>query len=234
MRKNFNIWSSIIDLIAPRECCVCKKRLSLSEDVICATCTLHFNRTNHYLSPYDNELARCFWGKIPIERCVAYLFYQHHTQISNAIYALKYGDRPDIGVFFGETIAKIYTHNGFFEGIDALLPVPISKYRYKQRGYNQSQMIARGISNVVNIPILNNVICRDVFIQSQTKLDRWQRNENVKNAFTLLNKEIIKNKHLLIIDDIITTGATITAISKELLKAEGVKLSICGLGYAKD
>ena len=95
-------------------------------------------------------------------------------------------------------------------------------------------MIARGISNVVNIPILNNVICRDVFIQSQTKLDRWQRNENVKNAFTLLNKEIIKNKHLLIIDDIITTGATITAISKELLKAEGVKLSICGLGYAKD
>ncbi len=234
MRTNFNIWASIIDMIAPRACTICGKRLSLSEEVLCAACTLHLNRTHYHLSPYDNELARYFWGKIPIERCAAYIFYQHHTQTSNAIYALKYGNRPDVGVFLGKTIAEAYISKGFFDGIDALLPVPLSKERYRQRGYNQSEMLAKGISEMTHLPILTDVIGRKTFVQSQTKLERWQRSENVKEAFTLLDADKIKGKHLLLIDDIITTGATITALSKELLQAEGVKISVCSLGYAKD
>lgn len=113
MKMIFNIWSSIFDMIAPRACTICGKRLSLSEAVICATCNLRLNRTNYHLSPYDNELARCFWGKIPIERCAAYLFYQHHTQSSKMVYALKYGNRPDIGVVIGKTIAEAYARNNF-------------------------------------------------------------------------------------------------------------------------
>lgn len=234
MKMIFNIWSSIFDIIAPRACTICGKRLSLSEAVICATCNLHLNRTNYHLSPYDNELARCFWGKIPIERCAAYLFYQHHTQSSKMVYALKYGNRPDIGVVIGKTIAEAYARNNFFEDIDALLPIPLSKDRLKQRGYNQSEELARGISETTHLPILTNVLRRNAFHQSQTKLDRWQRNENVKDVFSLINAEKISGKHILIIDDIITTGATITAVGEELLKAEGVKISICSLGYAKD
>ena len=122
----------------------------------------------------------------------------------------------------------------FFEDIDALLPVPLSKDRLKQRGYNQSEELARGISETTHLPILTNVLRRNAFHQSQTKLDRWQRNENVKDVFSLINAEKISGKHILIIDDIITTGATITAVGEELLKAEGVKISICSLGYAKD
>ena len=150
------------------------------------------------------------------------------------VYALKYGNRPDIGVVIGKTIAEAYAHNNFFEDIDALLPVPLSKDRLKQRGYNQSEELARGISETTHLPILTNVLRRNAFHQSQTKLDRWQRNENVKDVFSLINAEKISGKHILIIDDIITTGATITAVGEELLKAEGVKISICSLGYAKD
>jgi len=233
MKTIFNIWSSIFDLFAPRVCTICGKRLGLSEEVFCVGCSLHFARTNYHLSPYDNELARSFWGKFPLERCAAYLFYQHHTDSSKVVYALKYGDRPEVGIKLGKMIAEAYSRHHFFSGIDALLPVPLSQERFKQRGYNQSAEIAKGISEVTQLPILVDVMDRTTFQHSQTQLDRWQRSENVKAAFTLLNAKAIKGKHLLIIDDIITTGATITAVAQTLLKAEGVKVSILSLGYAK-
>lgn len=229
-----SFFSRVLDLIAPRACAVCGRRLSITEEPLCATCNMALPRTNCHFQPLDNEVAQLFWGRIPIEKCAAYFFYKPNSASSYLIYKLKYFDRPDIGEQFGRLIAAEYATQNFFDGITALLPVPLTKRRTIQRGYNQSLEIAHGVSAVTGIPILKNTIKRTSFVDSQTQKDMWERTKNVENAFKLCTPEKINNQHILLIDDIITTGATLTAVGKELMKASNVKISILALGVASD
>lgn len=232
MSRIFNVWSSLLDLLSPRSCAICGRRLSISEQVFCSTCNIHLPRTDYYLSAFDNPLARVFWGVTPIERCAAYFFYYHHTASANLIYALKYSHQPEIGETLGRIIAREYAKVGFFDGIDALVPMPITAQRRRERGYNQCEAIVQGIHSATGLPILADVVERAEFAKSQTKLGRLARARNVEGAFRLKNPAAIAGKHLLIVDDIITTGATIKSLSAELLQAENIKISIFALGCA--
>lgn len=234
MSRIFNIWSSLLDLISPRACTVCGRRLSLSENVLCTACNLHLPRTNCHLRPYDNELAHLFWGTVPIERCAAYFFYLHHSNTARLIYNLKYNHQPEVGRMLGKMIAEEYALQGFFEGIDVLVPMPISKARKRERGYNQCEEIVKGVQEVTGLPIYNKVVVRKEFIKSQTHLDKQERMENVKDAFQLQDSTALQGKHILIVDDIVTTGATIKSLAGELLKAGGIKISIFALGVARE
>ena len=223
----------LLDLISPRLCAVCGRRLSITEEVLCASCNLHLPRTGYQSVPYDNEMAKLFWGQIPVERATALYFYQPHAETARLIYALKYQDHPEIAYQMGRMIATELLPSGFFVGIDAVVPVPLAPSRQRQRGYNQSKEIVSGICEITGLPILEKAVIRTHFKESQTQHGRWERNDNVEHVFTLADASSANGKHLLIVDDVVTTGATVIACAKELCKAGNVKVSVLSLGFTK-
>jgi len=233
MRTSF--WTSLLDLIAPRRCAICNNRLAPEEALICADCDAELEKTPFHESPYDNPMARLFWGQFPIEKASAWFYYRPHSDPSKMIYDLKYHGQSLLGEDIGEQLARKHQSAGFFDDIDAIIPVPITRKRRRERGYNQSMQVARGISHITRLPIYDKVIKRQHFSESQThQSSTWERRENVREAFHLIDADMIKGKHLLIVDDIVTTGATIIACGQELAKAEGIKLSVLSIGYTKE
>jgi ComF family protein len=228
-----SFWSRLIDLISPRQCAICGCRLSITEKGICATCNRHLPRTWYQRNPHDNEMAKLYWILIPIEKTAALFFYKAQSEVSRTIYDLKYHHRPDIGITLGHIAAADFMQEGFFDDIDMIIPVPLTRKRLHHRGYNQSEMIARGVSDITGIKINTKVLKRKDFKETQTKKDRWERAINVEKAFCLKSDKGLKNKHILIIDDVVTTGATTIACARQLLKAGGVKISIMSLAFAK-
>ena len=196
-------------------------------------CNLHLPRTNYHLHAYENEMARLFWGQIPVERAAAFFYYEAHAETANVLYELKYKHHPEIGEVLGRMFAREIRTAGFFDGIDCIVPVPLARKRLRQRGYNQSMEIARGVSEVTGLPVYGEVVRRNVFEGSQTSLGRWDRHTNVDQVFELMDGDTIHGQHLLLIDDVVTTGATSIACAKELIKAGDVKISILALGFAK-
>lgn len=228
-----SFFSRLLDLLSPRLCAVCHRRLTISERMMCCTCILHLPRTHFARKPYDNEMAQKLWGLLPVERVAALFYYHPHSDESRLIYALKYGNRPDYGWQIGRLTASEMMDEGFFEGIDVIVPMPITKSRRHERGYNQCEEFARGIAELTAIPIATDIVERHSFGISQTKLNHWDRRENVKNVFHLTNGEPISNRHVLLVDDIMTTGSTIISCGSELLKAGNVKISILTIGFTK-
>ena len=226
-------WTRIVDFIAPRSCVICGRRLSPTERSLCSVCVLHLYRTTFQFTPEDNEMAQLFWGLLPVERTAALIYYEPRSETAALIYKLKYGHRPDIGEDLGRIMAEEMKPAGFLDGIDILLPIPLSKKRYWQRGYNQSEMLARGMSEVTGLPVITKAVRRTNFRQSQTSLTRKERQENVEGTFVLRHPEQLENKHVLLIDDICTTGATLLACSEAIKSIKGIRISILTLGFTK-
>lgn len=229
-----SLWTRFLDIVAPRTCVSCGCRLAVTEEVLCSVCNSHLPRTNFHENPYDNPLVRLFWGQLPIERATAFFFYTPHSATSRIIYSLKYHDWPEIGVVMGRQVANEIVATGFFDGIDGLLAVPLARKRRRQRGYNQSEMIVKGINEVTGIQVMRKIVSRSSFMRSQTQLGYWERRENVAGAFVLKEKkDNLEGKHLLLVDDVVTTGATIMACAEELKSIKGIKLSVLSLGLTK-
>ena len=223
----------LLDFISPRCCVICGKRLSTIEEQICMPCLFHLPRTNFSRNPLDNEMARLFWGLMPIERAAALFFYAPHAAPSKAIYALKYGGNKMVGEVLGRMAASDIASDDFFRGIDMVVPVPLARKRLRQRGYNQSEVIAKGVSYVTGIPLNTHLIKRKAFHKSQTHLGRWDRMDNVQDMFIAKKGEQAKNKHILLVDDVVTTGATVLACAEALKNVEGIKISVLSLGFTK-
>ena len=221
-----------MDLISPRLCVVCGNRLAVTEETLCSKCYLHLPRTDFANDLYENVMAKLFWGQIKLEKATALFYYEPHAETAQILYELKYKNHPEIGVVMGRMMAKELMKSGLFEDIDALVPVPLAKKREHERGYNQSLELAKGVSEVTGLPIANLVIRRTKFVGSQTKRGRWELNENVDHVFELVDDHI-SDQHLLLIDDVVTTGATVIACAKEMQKASNVKISVLALGFAK-
>ena len=231
--KPISFWHRLLDLISPRLCVVCGQRLSVTEEVICAKCNLHLPRTGFHRNAYENEMAKLFWGQITIERAAAFFYYEAHAEPANLIYELKYKNHPEIGETIGRMVATEIKASGFFDGIDGIVPIPLARKRQLQRGYNQSHEIARGVTEITGLPILSAAVRRNSFEGSQTNKGRWERNENVESVFELQDASMVRGRNLLLIDDVVTTGATVIACAKELVKAGDVKVSVLSLGFAK-
>ena len=229
-----NPFLHILDLIAPRVCPVCGNRLGYDEKIVCQSCLNDIPYTNYHKDPENNYLARLFWKRLPIERAAALFFYHPQAEYANIIYDLKYHNRPEIGHFMGEYMAQMFSGEGFFSDIDYIIPVPLSSKRQRRRGYNQSLEIARGINHITRIPILTDAIVRTTFHGSQTHLRHTEREENVEGAFVSTGKHNLTNRHILLVDDVITTGATVVSCAAPLVKYEGIKISIVSLGFTKD
>ena len=229
-----SIWTRIVDLVAPRRCVMCDGRLDVEEEYLCLSCSNQLPRTLFHRKPYDNPMAQLFWGLMPVERVTAWFYYAPHTRTSQILYDLKYHHQSDIGMVLGEAFASEIKDSGFFEGIDTIIPVPLAKEREQQRGYNQSLMIARGVSQATGISVMTDVLRRLHFSESQTQLDRWERLKNVEQQFQALHPEVLQGKHVLFIDDVVTTGATLIACAQALQpKVHNIRFSVLSLGFTK-
>lgn len=228
-----NFFVRLMSLVAPKTCAVCGCKLGVGENVICSVCASQLPRTNLYLNPADNIMARLFWGRLPVERAAALFYYEPQSEISRIIYSMKYRQHPENAEYIGRMVAKEFGSGGFFNGIDAIVPVPLARKRQRSRGYNQSFEIAKGIKGITGIVVINDAIVRKTFTESQTHKSRWQRIENVEDAFELRKPELLRGKHILIVDDVITTGSTITACGREAVRAKNVRISVLTLGFTR-
>lgn len=228
-----SLWSRLLDLISPRQCAICGKRLAITERALCAVCHLHLPRTTYQFTPYDNPMSQLFWGLAPVSQAAAMFFYEPHSEAAHVVYNLKYGNRPDIGEDIGRLMAEEMKMAGFFDSVNILIPVPLSSKRKRQRGYNQSEMLCRGIREITGIPIETKALRRKHFRQSQTHLMRHQRQANVSEMFELHASAGLEGKHILLVDDICTTGATLAACANVLSEIPRIRISVLTLGFTK-
>lgn len=222
------------ELFFPRTCIVCGKILLPSEHAVCTGCLAALPFTGFHSTPSDNPIARSFWGKLPVEKATSYFYYHKGGAASCLLRALKYNGRKDIGYVLGRYAACELQPSGFFSGIDFLVPVPLHPLRERKRGYNQSREIARGISSIVQIPLLETCLSRCHNNLTQTHKSSFERWQNTVGLFTDTPfSASLKDKHILLIDDVLTTGATLVACADALSGIPGLRISLFTLAWAQ-
>ena len=226
-----NIWQDFWFLFYPKICESCGQSLRQQETILCTSCLVKLPRTGFHKDK-ESELAQVFWGRIEIEHITSLMHFVKGSTYRKLIHKLKYQKRPDIGVFLGKELGSELHVSGLFDDVDSIVPVPLHPDRYKTRGYNQAEKIGEGLSETLKVPMDATNFYRAVATTTQTKKGRFDRWENVAEVFQVSDESKFKNKHILLIDDVITTGATIEACAQRLLKIEGVKISIASLGFA--
>ena len=218
-------------LFFPKLCLACRKK-SIEKNIICVSCELKLPETNYHLNK-ENTVAERFWGRIPIEYAAAMYFFSKNTVTQELIYQLKYASKPQVGSVLGEHYG-MQLKNSMFDEVDCIIPVPLHSVREYKRGYNQSSKIAQGLSISMEKPWYNDAVIRTVNTMTQTKKTKADRFENVKKAFEVSKPHLLKGKHILLVDDVITTGATLEAFALKVLEIEDIKISIVALGVASD
>ncbi|MDR0603850.1 MAG: ComF family protein [Bacteroidales bacterium] len=223
--------SYFISLLYPTYCEGCGRTLVRGEECLCLYCLENLPRTDfhHYK---DNPVEMVFAGQSPVFRATAFCFFNKGNIMQKLIHQLKYKDNKAIGFYlghqFGLELAKIEA----FQSIDLIIPVPLHPKKFRQRGYNQSECIGKGISETLSKPMDTSSIIRVTPTSTQTKKARYQRWENVSGIFQLTDPNALTGKHILLVDDVITTGATIEAAARLLLTLPWVKVSVACLAYA--
>lgn len=208
--------SDFMDIIFPRCCMVCGKALAGRETDICINCLIDLPRT----TPYEpgNDLEKLFYGTLSIQRVASYINYAKESPYNNIIHYIKYKDRPETGTRIAAAAANELLERGFFEGIDVIVPLPLSKKKKRLRGYNQCDYIAKGISKITGIKIDKKSVVRNKSNETQTHKNREERWKNVENIFSVITPNTLANKHILLIDDVLTTGATISSCGNTILQ----------------
>ncbi|MDB4036936.1 phosphoribosyltransferase family protein [Polaribacter sp.] len=219
-------------LFYPNICANCKEQLLQNEKVICTFCRHDLPLTN-FKNYTRNKVSSIFSGRITIEKAYALLFFRKQGITKNLIHDLKYRGNEGVGVFFGNWIGEIVAKNKEFSTVDFIVPVPIHAKKKKIRGYNQVTKFGEYLSMHLKVPLNEDVLIRQSATKTQTLKSRFERFNDLESKFSARNTSIFKEKHILIIDDVITTGATLEACAKELLKTPGIKISILTMSYTE-
>lgn len=214
----FKSWRNLQMLFAPRRCFVCRRILRRDEEILCTACLSDIQQTGIFGEP-NNVVERLFWGVTPVERAASWLKYTSGSNVGEMIHALKYAGMIRIGHLLGRAMGRAMDHHGFFDGVDLIVPVPLHKRKEDERGYNQSAEIAYGVSEVTGLPVSTTAVIRGVDTPTQTLLSPEARMKNVSGAFVVARPEEIMGKHILFIDDVLTTGATTISCLKAVSDA---------------
>jgi len=223
--------ASVPALFFPRNCVVCGNSLFTREQLICLSCRVHLPVSGHWLEP-DNKTARVFYGRVDFYHCSSYLLYRKGNSTQKLIHALKYKGVPEAGEFLGAAFGLVLRQSGVLGEVDGIVPVPLHPKKERKRGYNQSVMIARGLSAQLKVPVMDKLVVRRTHSQSQTKKDRYSRWENARDRFVLKGRNLRPGMHLLLVDDVITTGSTLEALAQTLTGVEGIKISAVSIGFS--
>ncbi len=220
-----------IALFYPPTCIVCGEPIAHRTAGLCMRCHIGLPRT-HLHKELDNRSERLFWGKVHLERVSAFCYYHKGDRFAHLLHLLKYKNRKDVGLIMGRMMGEELSQSGFFTDIDIIVPVPLHVKKKRQRGYNQSEVLAAGVSQVTGLPVQSGGVVRNRYTDTQTRKTVFERWDNVKNVFMVQNSELFCSKHILLIDDVLTTGATCAACADALLQVEGVRVSILVLAMA--
>ena len=232
MKQILDYFNDLFCLFFPELCAACGRNLFRNEKIICTNCLYHLPCTNFHRDP-QNKMARQLWGRFPFEQAIAFVYFQKGNRVQNLMHQLKYNKRPEVGIRMGELYARQLIRTEGWKKADLIIPIPLHPLKRKKRGYNQSEQISRGMASVMNLPLSTQHLVRIGNTETQTKKSRYARYENLKDAFMINDASELVQKHIILVDDVMTTGATVEACSIELLKIEGLKVSICTIAYAE-
>lgn len=226
--------NDFVDLLFPTLCLGCTNSLGANEKILCTRCRISLPETNQHKEPYDQDLLNKFAGKVPVQFLSSYLFFSKGGIVQKLIHSIKYKGQKEIA----KEVARWYgyqlqSETTLINDIDVIVGVPLHKSRFQQRGYNQADCIAEGLSEAINVPMRTDVLVRNHFKESQTRKNRLERWQNVKTVFSVQNEREIENKHVVIVDDVLTTGATLEACAIELLRAGCKSVSILTLAAVR-
>lgn len=223
--------NDFLSLIYPRHCEACSHILFGHEVFICNYCKLNLPKSNYHISG-NNELCKIFYGRVPVINAGSYYLYEKSGKIQRLLHAIKYDNQKELGEYLGIQYGLELLKHASFQEIDLIVPVPLHKNKLKARGFNQSEWFAKGLSKSLGKKINTDTFERIVDTATQTKKKKYQRWENVEGIFKLKDEKTFSNKHLLLVDDVITTGATIEASWLALKHVEGIKISLASIAFA--
>ncbi len=226
-----SIFKHLLELFFPPLCPCCNIKLTQEEKHICLSCLYTLPYTNH-LNENNNKLEDFFAGRIPFTRIASLLYFTKGGSTQKIVHEFKYHNNPELALFVGRLCGKKISEHPLSHTIDIIVPIPLHKKRLRKRGYNQSLMIAKGIAEIIDRPIDTNNLIRKINNPSQTKNSRFERWKNTEGIFEIKDSTIYENKHILLIDDVITTGSTLEVCAKLILKSPNSKISIYSVGSA--
>ena len=219
-------------LFFPNLCVTCSRTLLNGEEIICAFCRHDLPIVGHKCLK-NNKIAKVFYGRISIEEITSFLYFKKEGKVRELIHQLKYKGNQNIGTFLGNWFGKTLKEQNAFLEIDYIIPVPLHKKRLEERGYNQLTTFGKALSQTLNVEYLPSILARVSSAKTQTYKQRFERFSNKETSFLLLNKKILEGKHILLVDDVITTGATLEACCNELLKTSNLKISIVTMAFTE-
>lgn len=221
----------LLDIIYPRSCEACNEALLGGENLICSNCLIDLPRTNSHLQSIE-KLSNRFWGKIPVSNNITFLKYSKKGKVQKLLHELKYRNKPEIGNFLGKIYGLDLQQVEFSKKVDFLIGVPLHPTKLLQRGYNQADCIAEGLSKALNVPFDSLSVKRREYTETQTKKSRYERFLNVENIFEVIDIEKIKDKRIAIVDDVLTTGSTIESLGATLLNEGAKEISVITIAAA--
>lgn len=231
MNLRSNILSPLVHIFFPHVCTGCGSDLVEDDNLLCLQCVNDLPHTNFAMHA-NNPVEKIFWGRLALTAAMSEFYFAKGTLIQALIHEFKYKNNKDVGLYLGVMMGSSLLNNNRFTNVDALIPLPLFADKEFKRGYNQATILCNGMSEVMGIPVIKNNVIRKRFTETQTKKHRTERWQNVEGSFEINNAQEIKDKHILLVDDVVTTGATLEACGIEILKIEGTKLSIATLAFA--
>jgi ComF family protein len=226
-----SLLSDVLHLFYPHTCNGCASDLLEENNLLCIKCINTLPHTN-YAQHANNQVEKIFWGRVSLAAAHSEFYFAKASMMQELMHQLKYKNNQSIGIFLGEMMGNSLLNSNRFKDVDALIPLPMYTDKQHKRGYNQAAIICKGMSVAMNIPVIHNNVCRQYATETQTRKSRIERWENVAGSFVVKNDHALAGKHLLLVDDVLTTGATLEAAGNTILKVPDVKLSIATLAFA--
>lgn len=230
MKSQIPVFRSLLHLFFPHICCGCGSDLLNEDNLFCIYCQAAMPLTCFEFFP-SNPIEKIFWGRVHVQAAAAHLYFTGGSAVQQSLHLLKYKGRKDIGIYFGLHMGTALERSKRFDDCEIIIPLPLYAGREKKRGYNQASLIAEGISKQLKIPVFSNAIIRIKKTETQTHKSRLQRWKNMEDTFKLLDSRQILNKHILLVDDVVTTGASLESCALVLQRVQGVKISIACLAH---
>jgi ComF family protein len=226
----FSYLADFISLFYPTYCNGCGRTLIRGEKHLCCHCLSNLPKTDFHTYK-NNPIEMIFAGRVPIFRATSFCFFRYGNVIQTVVHQLKYNKNQAIGTYMGYLLGSYLLKEKEFASIDIILPIPLHPNKRKKRGYNQSECIGKGLAKIMSKEMDTTSLIRTVETSSQTKKTRYERVENTSGIFQVTSSEKLTNKHILLIDDVITTGATIESATQQLVSLIGTKVSVASLAY---
>lgn len=226
-----NLLRDFVSLFYPQLCLSCGKNTTPDQDAICISCQFHLPKTGFHLEK-ENLFTDRFWGRINIESGTSFYHFTKGGHVQNLIHNLKYKGKSEVGIKLGNLYGKVLKGTPLYSTVDVIIPVPLHPKKELKRGYNQSDMFAKGLADAMGLKWFKNILIRTKMTETQTQKSRLERLENVQDVFKISNPDALKNKHVLIVDDVLTTGATLEACALKVLEIPDTKVSLATIAFA--